>query len=137
MTTTTERICTHHKFPISAPDYMWNSMGWEVYSNVDVISRRRSFANDDSDELLAIASANGLSGVDALRYYAEEHQRRSEEKTRATAVSRQAEAINNLAASLRSESDRTVLEKVMGQLTEPTQWAVRKQLAGTGILPND
>ena len=137
-TTTTERICTHAKFPISAPDYIWRSLGWTVYEGTDVISSRRSTNWGDShDELLALAVTKGLRDTDALRFYAEESNRREEQKTMATAIARQAEAISKLAASIRSESDQSVLSKIMSQLTEPTQWALRKQLAGKGILPND
>jgi hypothetical protein len=132
-------LVKHYKLPVTAPLYAWSAMGWETSYNMDGTPceiKRRSFASNEDEQVLGIAIAKGLDGIEALAFCVEELTRRHEEKTRSTAIARQAEAIDKLAGSLRTESDQAVLGKIINQLSESTQWAVRSQLKGKGILPS-
>ncbi len=124
-------LIRHRSLPISAPRAYWVALGWQTYSNSDQAGNHPVF---NMDGLLAMAAATGHQGEEALAWAVGEHQRQVEEKTRATAVAREAEAISALAQSLRSEADTAVLERIMSRLSEPTRWAVRKQLSGSGML---
>ena len=131
-------ILTHPRFAVSADAEIWKALGWSVCTDMDgaaYVSGSTSTYGADYNALLATAVADGKTGTDALAWVATEHNRRSEARTAATALARQAEAIQSLANALRTEKDASVLQKIMHNLTEPTQWAIRKQLAGTGLLP--
>lgn len=130
---TEDRIIRHRTLPIEAPLAMWVAFGWETYTNTDVAGRRPW--DDNADQLLAIAVAKGLTGAQALAFAVEERQRQNEEQRRASVVCKEAEAIAALASSLRTESDRSVVQRIMSRLSERTQWALRSQLKGTGLLP--
>ena len=131
----TERMLKHRSLAIEAPESIWRALKFQVYSNVDIVGDQYFDNNGSMDVLLAIATVNGLSGSQALSWAATEHQRQREQSAMAASVRANATAIENLAKALSDQSDQNVVQKVMGKLSEATQWSLRKQLAGTGLLP--
>jgi len=124
-----------HKLGIEASREFWAAMGWSFtfVNDVEYPAYRSHIHN--AEQTLAIAVGNGLTGEAAIAWAAAEDQRRSEAMTASTAMARNADAIKALADALRGQADQSVVEKIMRHLTEPTQRALRKQLAGTGLLP--
>lgn len=125
-----------HKLGVEASREFWTAMGWSIgtVNGVEQPTYRNHYHN--YDQTLAIAIGNGLDGEAAIAWAASEDQRRAEAMTASTAMARNADALKALADSLRTQADQSVVEKIMRHLTEPTQWALRKQLAGTGLLPS-
>lgn len=123
-----------HKLGVEAPRAFWVAAGWSIgtIDGVEQPTYRSHYHN--YEQTLAIAVGNGLTGEAAIAWAAAEDQRRSEAAASQAALVRNAEAITSLAQSLSTQADQTVVDKVMQHLTEPTRWALRKQLAGTGLL---
>lgn len=135
-----ERIIRHRTLPISAPESFWRALGWTVYaeregSEINDIAGDRAFSHR-IDEMLALAIVQtGANDERCLAWAIAESQRRTEEQTRSTALAREAESLGKLAEAIKTESESSLLSRIMGRLTEKTQWALRQQLAGSGLLP--
>lgn len=131
-----ERVIRHRTLPVSAPECFWRAMGWQVYTNTDEAGERCHHGSG-ADTLLAVALTHGLEGEKALGYVVTEWRRETEERTRATALAREADAIAALAHAIKADSEQALVARIMGRLTQKTQWALRQQLAGTGLLPGN
>lgn len=105
---------------ITAPASLWRANYFETYSNGTIA---RGPDRHEAD-LAAARLASGADDWRALAQYKIERERQQEEKTRSTSISRLAEALNRVADS----SKETVLNDILSQLTERTQYAVRQQL---------
>jgi hypothetical protein len=118
---------------VTGPTELWKAVGYEVYTaDSDTWEVRERY--DGRDAL--VYEGRRVTGCDdwrALAWAAAEEQRRSEARTSATALAREAEGIQALAKSLSQISDQSVLERIISRLSERTQYAVRSQLKGTGI----
>lgn len=126
-TTTTTDMYHHYELAVSAPKPFWRLLGYQTYSNTSEVGAGWHAA----DCLLAIAVGRGLSGPEALTWAAEEHQRRAEERTRSTAMAREADAVQALAVAIQGINEEQMIETILAKLTERTQYAVRQQLGRT------
>lgn len=121
----------HPTLPVSAPADYWHPLGYTTYSNTDIVALGSGFRSD-SDELVMLGvGATGANDERALVWAMSERNRRNEERTRVTAQAREAEAIKDLANAIRTSAEDTVLAKILGRLSERTQYAVRTQLGRT------
>jgi hypothetical protein len=127
---TTERMAT--RCGVTGPVEIWRSIGYEV--TTDGVTWSVSERYDGRDAL--VYEGRRVTGRDdwhALAWAAAEEQRRHEACTASTAQAREADALRELAASIRSAGDETVLGRVLSRLSERTQYAVRQQLRGSGV----
>lgn len=120
----------HDQTGISAPQMTWGTLGATVGTYADG-SLHVSGLPHGTEELLVIAIHETQSRDErAIAWALAERQRRREEQTRSTALAREAEAIGQLAAALRTANDQSVLDRILSHLSERTQYAVRQQLRG-------
>lgn len=129
-TTTTEEIITH--LGVSAPINLWAMLGYYA-TDCDGITELRSHSGSTPDPLVIRGKAAAHSGADGeavIAWALGEQTRQREETTRSCAISREAEAIQALAKSIRQSEETSILEKIMSRLSERTQYAVRQQLKG-------
>jgi hypothetical protein len=84
------------------------------------------------DALLIQGIAHTGRDSRAIAWVLDELQRRREESARTDAQKAEAKAIADLAAALKSETDRAVLDKLLPRLTERTRFAVLAQLKDGG-----
>lgn len=124
------KILKHDITGVEAPAALWEAAGWRVYYNTEIITR---WPDSDMKRALPLAVIEtGGTGPEALAWAIKEVSRQSEERTRVTAINREAKAIRELASALRGAEESKVLEQIMGRLTERTQYAVRQQLKRGG-----
>ena len=110
MTTTIITTFRHPSIDVSGPKEFWRALGYQPYSNTDVVGQ----ISPEADALVLLGiNATGANDQRALAWALNEKQRRSEEKTRTTAIAREAEAIK---------------ARIISRLSEQTQYAVRQQL---------
>ena len=96
------RIIIDEKTGIAAPASVWVTFGATVYSNTEIIG---GYQGHTDGELLYLGiAATGAKDERAVVWAMAERWRRGEERTRATARARMADAIASLATSLRAES---------------------------------
>jgi len=120
----------HPHFEITAQVEYWSALGFEISTDYETKDKRlsaHSIASSEFDELLILALAEGHTDARAVAWAIGEKQRRREEKTRVTAMAREAEGLSALAAAIREETRGTAIDSVLSSLTERTRWAVRKQ----------
>ena len=100
--------------------------GFGCYTNVDSVSiEGRSVPL----ELIALGIGTTGHADDRAVYWAcAEHRRRLEESLRTGAMGREAQAISELAASIRASNEQNALDSILSRLSEKTQYAVRAQL---------
>jgi len=128
---TTERIATH--CGVTGPTELWAAIGYEVFTaDHETWTVRPRY--DGRDAL--VYEGRRVTGRDdwaALAWAAAEEQRRREACTASTAHAREAEGLKELAGAIRQAGDASVLDRILGRLSERTQYAVKQQLRGTGI----
>jgi len=115
----------HPNLPITAEAHYWQTLGYSVYTDSD----RVGAGPHDGTELLILALGTGKVGRDAITWALAERRRRCEEDSRSSAISAEGAGLAKLAAALRDASEEDVLRKLLGRLTERTQYAVRQQLS--------
>lgn len=115
----------HRTLPVEAPRAIWTSLRWTVDSDGNAYW---PFSSNNMDELLALAVVDGLKGEQALAWAAKEMNRRYEVSSLNNGIHQEAMAIKELAASIRSESEKTVLDGILAKLSTATQYAVKAQL---------
>lgn len=127
----TERIAT--RCGVTGPIELWKAIGYETTTPDHMTWHvREQYPGRDA----LVYEGRRVTGCDdwrALAWAAAEEQRRREACTASTAQAREADGLAALAKALRDAGDATVLEKILGRLSERTQYAVRAQLKGTGI----
>lgn len=125
-----------HTLGIEADETFWKSMGWQVHLDFDggksIGGKHQCY---HADELLGIAIGSGLSGEKAIAWVSAEAERRKESAAHVYAIGEHAKAIASLAKSLANETKAEVMKQIMAHITEPTQYALRQQLKGSGLLP--
>lgn len=94
------------------------------------VSDRGSTNSEDMNPLLVIGMQvlEDPKPNEVVVWAMQEQQRRREERTRATAHAKEAEAINNLADAIRGASEDDVLARILGKVSERTRCAVLQQL---------
>lgn len=122
-----EALYSHPTLPLTARAHAWKAAGYAIYDNSQEVGVSSSPMG--MHELLA----QGLlehpeNGEAAIRWAVNEHQRRQEESSRNRAQFCEARAIEKLAAALNASVESEVLQRILGRLTEKTQYAVRQQL---------
>jgi hypothetical protein len=124
-----DRIITYTPLGIRATEATWRAAGVRPYSNTDEIDARNLDSFRYLEELLMLAvHATGTRDDAAVAWAVAERNRREEERTRSTAHAREAEAITKLASAIRDSGEDSTLERIIGRLSERTQYAVRQQL---------
>ena len=126
--TTTTTMYKHQKIPgLTADAATWQAAGFTTYSNSDLVNA----GPHGFDAFLVLGiDATGSRDAKAICWAMREKQRREEEKTRSTAIAREAEAISALAQAINSASEDRILEGIMSRLSERTRYAVLQQLRG-------
>jgi hypothetical protein len=131
------RILKHPTLPISAAAELWSAMGWTTYANTDTVGGRSwdgGGINGINSYLARGIVATGANDERVIAWAVAEQSRHDEAKSAASAVRAEAEAITKLADALKSESERATISRIMSRLTERTQYALRQQLAGSGLI---
>lgn len=125
-----QRLVRHPTIPVEAPAYVWKAAGFTVYENSDTVGQPSGYdSSTDISPLIVVGmQKHPGDGAAAVTWAIEERQRIREEKTRATAQAREADAVNKLAAAIKQSTGETVLHELLSRLTERTQYAVRQQL---------
>lgn len=113
----------HPTLPIEAPREYWAMLGYTVYTDDSV-----GGGPHDGNELLALALANGRSQEEAIAWALAERQRRKEAAEMASAMRQEGAGLTQLAEAIQSTSEDEFIRKLLGRLTERTQYAVRQQL---------
>lgn len=128
MTEDNQRSVRHPIIPVEAPAYVWKSAGFTVYENSDTVGQPAGYDTDINPLIVVGMQKHPGDGTAAVVWAIEERQRIREEKTRATAQAREADAISKLSAAIKESTGETVLRELLSRLTERTQYAVRQQL---------
>lgn len=123
---TEPEIITH--LGISAPRHIWTMLGYYAVTNNGILELRPNSFSSNADSLIVRAKAEGHTGETAIAWALGEQTRQAEERTRSTAMAREAEALGRLAAAIRDGGEEAALERIIGRLSERTQYAVRQQL---------
>lgn len=138
MTTTTTKI-TH--LGVTTDLRTWQLLGYResryredapieaesVYTHLD----RESNAKLDSLIVRGKAATGSTDGDIVIGWALSEVTRQAEEKTRSTAIAREAESLAALARAIKESEKQAIIEQIIGRLSERTQYAVRKQLGIT------
>jgi hypothetical protein len=130
------RELKHRTLPITAPESIWKSMGWRSWSDSSEVGQRDfdTGGTNGIDVYLGMAVSKGMIGAAAIGWAVEESNRRNDISRQVAAQSSEAAAIASLAAALQAGTTSSVVRDVLGRLSERTQYAVRQQLAGSGLL---
>jgi hypothetical protein len=118
---------------VTAPAKLWEALYHLSYRDTGEVEINRNAIHrpEDIDALVyAGRAATGSDDWRAISWAICEKQRREEAKTIATAIAREAESIGQLAAALKSESEASTVQKILRNLTERTQYALKQQLKG-------
>jgi len=118
---------------ITAPRHLWIALNYEVSQNAAGETEVYRGPYKGEADLYAARLATGADDWRALAWLAQENARRAEEKTRVTAQAREAEALGALAAAIKGSANEEVLSRILGRLSERTQYAVRQQLKGNPL----
>lgn len=129
----TNRMITYTALAIVASEAAWSAAGAEVYSNRDTIDRgqllRRYGNGVDMHEVLFLAvHVTGRRDDYAVAWAIAERQRRLEGSHQNAVISGEAGALRELAQAIAGTTESAVLERILGRLSERTQYAVRQQL---------
>lgn len=123
------KLYRHPSLPVSAPEPYWTALRFTCYSNTDEVGNSHiGNYQEVAQAIMRGIEATGSNDHRALAWAMGELQRASEERTRATALAREAEGLQSLAKAIRESGEQQALERIIGRLTERTQYAVRKQL---------
>jgi hypothetical protein len=121
---------------VTGPISLWRAIGYQ-YTPTENEAIASHWVNGDVATLDALVyEGRRVTGADdwrALAWAAAEVQRRQEVRTANTAQAREADGLRELAAAIRQTGDESVLDRVLGCLSERTQYAVKQQLKGTGF----
>jgi Flp pilus assembly protein TadB len=111
-------------------------MGWRSWSDSSEVGQRDfdTGGTNGIDVYLGMAVSKGMIGAAAIGWAVEESNRRNDISRQVAAQSSEAAAIASLAAALQAGTTSSVVRDVLGRLSERTQYAVRQQLAGSGLL---
>ena len=114
----------------TAPVALWSAMGYRTGTP----DHETWWLSDDQPGLNALVyagrAATGADDWRAVAWAGAEKSRRDEAKTAATALARQAESISQLAESIRTSADKSMLDRILAGLSERTRYAVKQQLKG-------
>lgn len=115
---------------ITATTQEWRAVGLVPFSDGTRLSPSGMTSPEVEAELMqARAALPNAPGWQVLGEFARIHQARSEERTRSTALAREADAILALARAIRESAEEgVILDRIMPRLTERTRYAVRAQL---------
>lgn len=110
---------------ITAPLALWSANHFEIAWKGEPATEYVSGGpHNHQAELAAARLGAGADDWRALAWLRTETDRRHEEMTRATGIARLAEALTKISQT----GKESVLNELIGQLTERTQYAVRQQL---------
>lgn len=119
-------------FPeLNATATAWEAAGYIVRDNGEASIDSFSGRPVCPREIICLGIGRHGMTDQALYWAAEEYRRRVEESLRTSALNRDAEALSALATAIRGSAESQVAERIIGALTERTQYAVRQQLKGT------
>jgi hypothetical protein len=116
-------MTTHPRLNVTASRTAWISAGYTVYTDDTLGSGPHGM-----DELIFLGTQSGQSGDGAIAWAITEHQRRIECERRDNAEAANARAVKDLADAIRHSSEADALQRILGRLSEKTQYAVRQQL---------
>lgn len=119
-------VYRHWSIPLSASKVAWKAAGFTVSSNSDVVGG----GPYGFETLLFLAVAQDLTGDKAIAWALTEGRRRMEQDSMAAAIASSGDGARQLADAIRQSGEKDALERIIGRLTERTQYAVRAQLAG-------
>ena len=119
-------LYTHPSIPLQAPAHVWRAAGYTIHDNTNTVGFN---ANPDMDMLITLGTAHHPDNdMQAILWGVTEYRRRCEERTRVTALNREAAAISELAQTIKSTTEQTVMNRLLDKLSDKTRHAVRQQV---------
>lgn len=131
MTSPSDKI-RHHQIDLTLTRGEWEMMGFHEYNGKVLMDTHAPYVSGHvRDACLLIAAASASPAATYVAALAEHNQAMAAR----SAIVRLADAIQQHGTAIERREIADVLGGVMQQLTERTQWAVRSQLRGSGMLP--
>lgn len=139
-TTTTETTTTNEitHLGVTAPLSVWELLGYRqsAYRTDAPVEAKSHYTHIDREETARLDSlvlqglaATARADSTAIAWALSEQNRRGEEKARSRSIAIEAEALITLAKAIREGGEEATLERIIGRLSERTQYAVRSQLS--------